>query len=167
VATNKAIDSSDVTFFYWPVALAMVVAQSLGIITACIPYLKPFIQSLESGMIRSDDIRRRGGVRGTLTHGYLREGKSSQGSGRFKSSQLSRQSQKPHELGPLKRDGHSHTIASITVCKGAEHDREWDVESHSSRTRIITQTKTWGVVTTENAEEGHAGSETNGMGEAL
>lgn len=39
----------------------MSVTQSLSNVTACIPHLKPFYESLESGMIRSDDMRRRGG----------------------------------------------------------------------------------------------------------
>lgn len=38
----------------------MSVTQSLSNVTACIPHLKPFYESLESGMIRSDDMRRRG-----------------------------------------------------------------------------------------------------------
>ena len=41
--------------------------QNLGIITACVPYIKPFLESLESGMIRTDDLRRRGV---TAAYGY-------------------------------------------------------------------------------------------------
>ncbi|KAL8685423.1 MAG: hypothetical protein Q9218_007773 [Villophora microphyllina] len=47
-------------FDLWSSVVCVQFVQSLSIITACVPYLKPFFDSLESGMIRSDDVRRRG-----------------------------------------------------------------------------------------------------------
>lgn len=35
--------------------------QTTSIMTACIPFLKPFLMSLESGFMRSDDVNRRTG----------------------------------------------------------------------------------------------------------
>lgn len=52
--------SDDPPFNRWPLVVATQAVQALSIITACVPYLKPFFESLESGMIRSDDLRRRG-----------------------------------------------------------------------------------------------------------
>ena len=57
---NRTSGVSDATYMLWRVVICDVVVQNMSIITACIPYLKPFIQSLESGMIRTDDLRRRG-----------------------------------------------------------------------------------------------------------
>ncbi|KAJ8068603.1 hypothetical protein OCU04_002311 [Sclerotinia nivalis] len=48
-------------FLSWLFILSTLLAQCLGIVSACILYLKPFLQSLNSGMIRNDDLRRRGG----------------------------------------------------------------------------------------------------------
>ncbi|KAH9890135.1 hypothetical protein F4778DRAFT_773126 [Xylariomycetidae sp. FL2044] len=62
----------DLTMAYWPFYLAMASAQHLGVITACAPYLKPFLDSLESGLIRSDDIRRRAGASHKSSSGYAR-----------------------------------------------------------------------------------------------
>lgn len=63
---NRAISSNDVTYHLWSEIVCTQVTQSLGIITACIPYLKPFFHNLQSGMMRRDDFR---GSRGTCyTH---------------------------------------------------------------------------------------------------
>ncbi|KAL8725749.1 MAG: hypothetical protein Q9166_007149 [cf. Caloplaca sp. 2 TL-2023] len=54
---NSANSSDDVPYHLWTEIVCTQVVQSLSIITACVPYLKPFFDSLESGMIRSDDLR--------------------------------------------------------------------------------------------------------------
>ena len=46
-------------FLSWEVTLSTEIVQCLGIIASCIPYLKPFLESLESGMMSNDDLRRR------------------------------------------------------------------------------------------------------------
>jgi hypothetical protein len=51
----------------------MSVTQSLSTVTACIPRLKPFYESLESGMIRSDDMRRRDGEMLNSSRYYMLE----------------------------------------------------------------------------------------------
>ncbi|KAI4231320.1 MAG: hypothetical protein L6R40_007765 [Gallowayella cf. fulva] len=58
---NSATTSTDVSYHLWPEIVCTQVVQSLSIMTACVPYLKPFFDSLESGMIRSDDLRWRRG----------------------------------------------------------------------------------------------------------
>ena len=50
----------DLTFHIWRSVLCTEVVIFLSFFTACIPYLKPLIEALESGMIRGDDLRRRG-----------------------------------------------------------------------------------------------------------
>ena len=55
---NRAARSADRTFARWPVAVCSQFVQALSIMTACVPYLKPFFASLESGMIRTDDAKR-------------------------------------------------------------------------------------------------------------
>ncbi|KAL8826830.1 MAG: hypothetical protein Q9170_007254 [Blastenia crenularia] len=60
VCFNSATKSDNIPFHLWPEVVCAQIVQSLSIITACVPYLKPFFDSLESGMIRNDDLRRRG-----------------------------------------------------------------------------------------------------------
>ncbi|KAG4034539.1 hypothetical protein MFRU_003g04980 [Monilinia fructicola] len=52
-------DQSGEPFFFWSFIMSTLLAQCLGIVSACILYLKPFLKSLNSGMMRNDDLRRR------------------------------------------------------------------------------------------------------------
>ncbi|KAI1646301.1 uncharacterized protein F4817DRAFT_341178 [Daldinia loculata] len=46
----------------WQVVIWNEVVQTASIMTACIPFLKPFLLSLESGFLRADDMNRRTAV---------------------------------------------------------------------------------------------------------
>ena len=59
----------DYTYAIWPVVICSQFVQAFSVITACIPYMKPFFSSLESGMIRSDDSRRLPTKLQTYEHG--------------------------------------------------------------------------------------------------
>ena len=59
VVVYHSRESTD-PFLSWPFAVTTSLAQSLGVISACVPYLRPFLASLDSGMIGNDDMRRRG-----------------------------------------------------------------------------------------------------------
>ncbi|KAH7341189.1 hypothetical protein BKA66DRAFT_577182 [Pyrenochaeta sp. MPI-SDFR-AT-0127] len=50
----------DLSLGYWRSAVCEQVVQSLAIVTNSLPYAKMFMQSLDSGMMRIDDTRRRG-----------------------------------------------------------------------------------------------------------
>lgn len=43
----------------WQTVVCQMVVQSTSIMAACVPFLKPFLMSLESGFLRADDINRR------------------------------------------------------------------------------------------------------------
>ena len=108
----------------------MQLVQSFSIIFACIPYLKPFFASLESGLIRSDDTRRR-------------EGRTSLFSYRFPSKGRSRRNQKSKmfELNAWTKFGRDHS---------ADSEEQWvrepeDVESQRSTSHITRATTTVGV----------------------
>jgi hypothetical protein len=58
--SNKAFASTDFTFAIWKAVIALQVVQCLSIVTVCIPSFRPFFDSLESGQIRIDDLRRQG-----------------------------------------------------------------------------------------------------------
>ncbi|KAI1778519.1 hypothetical protein F4818DRAFT_438679 [Hypoxylon cercidicola] len=127
----------DLTFTYWLLAVSMSLVQSLGIMTACTPYLKSFLDSLESGLIRSDDIRRRANATGKSISGYGRQDASSV------ASQSKPVRDPPTELRDL---GHPNATvtASITV-KKTQSGGDWETGSHSSQVKLIKQVKTWRV----------------------
>ncbi|KAL8947503.1 MAG: hypothetical protein Q9222_006222 [Ikaeria aurantiellina] len=50
---HSATKSDDQTFNLWPVTICTQLVQSLSIISACVPYLKPFFDSLETGVTRN------------------------------------------------------------------------------------------------------------------
>lgn len=147
----------------WPVVLCDLITQNLSITAACIPHLKPFIQSLESGMIRTDDLRRLGL---SSAYGY--------GSGKAKSYQLSSLSSRitrsglssrftrsataergsPSQVkpkirsssveGPISFPGqHSTTLTTASAGTGAA--QSWDMQSQKSTSGMIQQTRTWSV----------------------
>ncbi|KAF7908454.1 uncharacterized protein EAF01_004209 [Botrytis porri] len=55
--SNKRIH--DPTFDPWRTTICNQIVQSLSTITACVPYSKTFLDSLESGLLRLDNLRRR------------------------------------------------------------------------------------------------------------
>jgi len=121
--------------------------QNLGIITACIPYIKPFLESLESGMIRTDDLRRRGdGVYASGSNSHIMNNLSS-GTGISKKSSPSRfdcsQSRPIAQPGAPSADQDYTTITSASPRQNRHN--EWDAESQRSSSRIIKQTTTWGI----------------------
>jgi len=68
VYLGRVSGSKDPTFDIWLVTMFTQLVQNLSIITACIPYIKNFYLNIESGMIRTDDLRRR--QLSTSTFGY-------------------------------------------------------------------------------------------------
>ncbi|KAI1088572.1 hypothetical protein F5B19DRAFT_505555 [Rostrohypoxylon terebratum] len=137
---SKLNDYADATYSYWSFVLSMALAQNLGVMTASVPYLKPFLDSLESGLIRSDDMRRR-----------AKSAKSTTGSGQ-KHTDSSFSSNPPrsasrdvtaHELQDLRYDNSGATV-SISAGR-ARTSADWESASHSSEAKLIKQVKTWGI----------------------
>jgi hypothetical protein len=50
----------DLTLGYWRSAICNQITQCLAIVTTCLPYTKIFMEGFESGLMRLDDLRRRG-----------------------------------------------------------------------------------------------------------
>ncbi|MCJ1388132.1 hypothetical protein MMC18_000977 [Xylographa bjoerkii] len=164
----QASNTTDITLNSWTSVLCGQVAQSTNIITACFLHLKPFLQQLDSGLLRNDDRRHRrkkGGAHGPGSY-YL----SSNGEGYFKNSSQRKasaavndglgpapppQSHRPEyqnsAQGPPPRRGNTALVSS-----NAE-----DRRSQSSRAQMIHQTTTWTVAYDEEAEadEVHHASE--------
>lgn len=60
VMDSSIMPAIDPTLDTWPATICTQIIQCLSISCSCCLYLKPFLDSVESGLIRSDDMRRRG-----------------------------------------------------------------------------------------------------------
>ena len=132
--SNRAGPSSDPSFRLWPTVLCTQVVQAASFISACVPYLRPFLESLESGMIRSDDLRRRG-MGGS--YGY---GDSSQ-KGNSSVKQKSQPRTKETSFIPLQDLSGSRNTTTVQSDVPQWEDRT----STSSQTRIIRYTTSYAV----------------------
>lgn len=141
---NHASHSRNPTLDFWSTAVCTQVVQSLSIITACVPYLKPFFESLESGMIRSDDLRRRGMK---FPYGYgsgKSAGSTTQGPSQTP-SRIAKPLETSHELRAIPTAasmgfGHHANATTVTATRD-----DWDDGSETSQSKIIRQTTTWTV----------------------
>jgi hypothetical protein len=79
---NKQAASSDPTFDQWPVVVANQIVQAASIISTCLPQLKAFLVSLQSGMLGADDLRRRNQIGISGYDGPSYPSKSSQSGGK-------------------------------------------------------------------------------------
>lgn len=155
VYTKREYDTTDPTFNTWPVVLCAEIVQCSSTVTACIPYLKPFLESLQSGMIRSDDLKRRGmdGSYGNSSQGGLTWKRSKSSQNAPKSPSPIRSTPSPsgqHELmsitpGNGALTGKSPNGYSVTATGGHGVGSEWDTESQSSVSQMIKQPRTWAV----------------------
>ncbi|KAL8898487.1 MAG: hypothetical protein Q9207_006670 [Kuettlingeria erythrocarpa] len=59
-AYTANLQDSDFSLRMWPWVLISQIVLCLSIVTSCVPYLRPLMESLPSGMFMSDEIRRRG-----------------------------------------------------------------------------------------------------------
>lgn len=147
---SKWSGSADPTFDLWLVVLVTQLVQCLSIITACVPYLKPLLEALETGMIRAS------------------AGSSGQSYGigsvnRFKKYGLtSRLASKPNNrsqssgvrmdnlgyTGGAKLGDPPHNRQTVTVsARNGAGDSDGD--SQTSESKIIKKTVGWSVTSDE------------------
>ena len=67
---NQLGETSDPTFDSWKVVLCTETIQCVNIISACTLYLRPFLETFDSGFLRADDLRRRGGAKSSSQSSY-------------------------------------------------------------------------------------------------
>lgn len=168
--SSKGLSSSDPTFDMWELTVIMAVVQVTSILAICIPNLKPFLDSLESGQIRVDDLRRQGksssGGYNSYRNGYKNSGQNSAGhsnsrvlnSNRDRDPLASKASQrsKMFEMVDIPKSRKDQSSANSTQKDLHQSDANvaWDGQSHTSQTILIQQTKTWHVdVETRNSSD--------------
>lgn len=122
------LPSRDITLVIWPVTICTQAVQCLSIVSACVLYLKPFLESLETGFIRADDMRRRGDSHSGVYGSY---DLSSYGS--------SKRKELNHASKPQK------TLGTQTLVTGGRSEQERDRESQESQSNLIREERTWMV----------------------
>lgn len=141
--SNRFLGTSDPTFDMWQPTLITQAVQCLSIVTACVPYLKPFLDSLESGQWRMDDGRRIG--KGDGRSVYRDGGGHSSINTKRKSRALSMDALKSAASHRSKW----HELVDISVAqdsvRGHSPTAIWDGPSHGHGPMLIQQTKTWEV----------------------
>lgn len=60
ISYTAAFRSSDITLQLWKWTLCAQIVQCITIVTSCVPYLRPLLEGMQSGMYMSDELRRRG-----------------------------------------------------------------------------------------------------------
>lgn len=141
----------DPAFDPWRTTISNQLVQCLSIATACIPYLKPFLDSLESGLLRVDDMRRRGGIIADSYRGSNLVLLNNQGSTRSKIRKFinqklsftSRNHEESRELSDIALANRASKSDTALAVDGESN--LWDGQSQSSQSRIITETRNWDV----------------------
>ncbi|PQE08103.1 integral membrane protein [Rutstroemia sp. NJR-2017a BVV2] len=158
----------DPTFDPWAEAISTQVVLCLSILTACFPYLKPFLLSLESGLMRVDDLRRRGQTDGEIYNHYNIDESNGSGTKRSKvkkmlldtiSAQSRSQSNQYRLSNVTPVNIHDQSVATAVVVEAQAGP--WDGQSRDSQTsqsRIIKETRSWNVDVVDTGLESNAQS---------
>ena len=125
---NLTSGTSDFTFDLFSVAMINQIVVALSIFTACVPYMRPFFESLETGMIRNDDLRRR--APSMFSSKYKSNRKDRSGNSSLPKSSVI--------LRPLENGANRSEVQ-------AEPNGWHDAESVSSRSRFINMETTFDV----------------------
>lgn len=131
-------ESADRTFTTWTVVICSQFIQALSIITACVPYLKPFFSSLETGMIRIDDSRRlESRSRPSNQRSKARTKKSAL------RTKLRSSGNRPGSSTVCFNVLHEDYIPITHIVGGHNHKRTNYTGSQTSQTKILKQTDIW------------------------
>ena len=150
------MSSSDPIFYMWTTSVAIELVLCLSIVTACIPILKPLLESLESGQMRAKDMTTKGRSRAGYSSERVSQGNRSQTS---KAAELKRTliSATPSnrsgfreladiELTDYRETKNSTTATTQTIASSDRSDQAgWGTKRPSSQKGLIRQTVTWEV----------------------
>ncbi|KAF4441562.1 hypothetical protein F53441_11966 [Fusarium austroafricanum] len=147
--SNKAFGSADHSFSIWPASVSIQLVQCLAILTVCLPNFKPFLDSLESGQIRVDDLRRQGK---SSSNGYP---SNKPGYAGYRTKTGHTNGSRAHDHLPREQASEIHEMEDFSKTKSRnEHERSWDGQSrssHSSQKILIHQTWQVDIESTSDA----------------
>lgn len=151
---QQSADSGNPAFDMWKPTVINQVIQCLSIMSTCIPYLKPFLDSLDSGQMAAGDLRgtkSRSGNR-SAAYGYASNSRSRNpnasstnrgiSSVADMASDASHRRQKYEKMGADRSQDKEQQKGNITavVTSNRELGGSWDGQSHTSQTVLVHQT---------------------------
>ena len=143
VFINKALSSSDKTFDYRNTVFTSIADANAAILVACIPFLKPFMQGLDSGLLTSD-LRVRGPK--TSLFANMSSARNTKQNSKEHSYPLKKVSAKDaamdSDLGMLRNEGIRNEVN--IVHETPQHDFESRTSAGSDK-MIIKKTTDWNV----------------------
>lgn len=166
VYLTKVSNTGDFTLRAWPAALCALIEESLSVIAACIPYLKPFLDSLESGMMNNDQLRREGL---TELYGHTKSRATRSQEAKEVSPKNHRAKSEDYlELGSVSNDNdkddgvysgpgvpsRSVDVSTESHVLGTDLNHEWDSKSQTSQTKFIRKSTNLTLTNTLQAPAG-------------
>lgn len=136
VLSKAKLDSKDFFFDLWDLVISALLVQCLSILAVCIPVLKPFMDSAESGLRLADSRRL-----GQFDSAYADQS-GSRSRTRAYAKGASRQERSGHEMLSSK-NSELYEMASTPKSRNGHKRPAWDGQSHTSQTILIQQT--WNV----------------------
>ncbi|OAQ97749.1 hypothetical protein LLEC1_00413 [Akanthomyces lecanii] len=156
---SQVYKSTNDTFEFWPPVIIRQVVQCLSIATACIPYLKPFLDNLESGQMRAGDallyIKSGSGNSANKSSRSRHRKKTGANSHTAQSAQKSDGSSgslvtRPFELSDI-ADNHKGAKLTTTIVHD-DAQPSWDGQSQSSQTVLVQQSWRVDVEARQNSQ---------------
>ena len=142
---NRLKTSDDSTFDDWRVTVCTQAIQSLSILASCLVYLRPFLDSLETGFIQIDDLRRQQ----TSGFGY-RPGETPRSPRHLKlgssfsnlKSKLSRSQSRTDDIENIElQDNFGTSLRNLgNIASSDVQQHTWDMHSRSHTLRTTTLT---------------------------
>ncbi|CAO2652760.1 Nn.00g021710.m01.CDS01 [Neocucurbitaria sp. VM-36] len=156
--------SSNPTRNLWMWTLFTQIIECITILTSCVPYLRPLLESLPSGLYGSDELRRRG-TPSELGYSRSKSGSYQLSSNASKTGEGTRHSRKSQTEGGIKRflpmlsqekTTHSNSASGLpggprrpdgeidveitAVNHRPGEDKKWETESTGSHSKILKTT---------------------------
>ena len=144
VYNSEQTVSHDPMYSLWKSTICDQSVQCASIFVACLLYLKPFFDSLESGLLRADDIRRHDNNQRYTFASYSPAVTSKTSS---KNSKKEPRCSGSGQAWPLETIKSPITAGSHTKISGLRHSDShlWEAQSQSSQAGIIKKTTSWSV----------------------
>ncbi|KAF4964045.1 hypothetical protein FSARC_7994 [Fusarium sarcochroum] len=146
----RAIESKNPLFDMWKSTVIVQIIQCMSIMATCIPYLKPFLDSLESGQMIAGDLR---GASSKGSNSRSRSGGYATGDTSRPKNTTSRgirsvttmatnasHRRQNYEMMDMDRERSSARMNKTTVTAAPEPSGSWDGQSHTSQTVLVEQT---------------------------
>jgi hypothetical protein len=141
LAYLDGFNSTNPTRDLWKWTMITQIIECITILTSCVPYLRPLLESLPSGMYGSDEIRRRG------TPSELGYSRNKGGSYQLSSSNSHGTSFKNEKGSGIRSQGRkSQTedgqmeVEIVALGRVDGEDKKWETDSMGSHSKILKTT---------------------------